>query len=162
MIAAFLRVNDEGTEWSRLVSGRERGLPTRRGREQAERLPSYMVPDVYFAVEHLPMTVSGKTDRRRLREIGASFSAQQLAEIRTARQRIPEAAANNRSRENDAAAMGTGARYQAGSIGLDDSLSRLGGDSIAAMKLVGEARRMGLQLTVADLFRNPQLVNLHH
>ncbi len=52
----------------------------------AERLPSYMVPGVYFAVESLPMTVSGKTDRRRLREIGASFSAQQLAEMRTSRQ----------------------------------------------------------------------------
>ena len=34
----------------------------------------------------------------------------------------------------------------ADSIGLDDSFFRLGGDSIAAMKLVGEARRQGMQL----------------
>ncbi|KAK1918712.1 hypothetical protein P3342_001761 [Pyrenophora teres f. teres] len=46
------------------------------------------------------------------------------------------------------------------SIGLDDSFFRLGGDSIAAMKLVGEARRAGIQLTVADLFRNPRLDQL--
>ncbi|KAK1914241.1 hypothetical protein P3342_007487 [Pyrenophora teres f. teres] len=45
----------------------------------------------------------------------------------------------------------------ADSIGLDDSFFRLGGDSIAAMKLVGEARRAGIHLTVADLFRNPKL-----
>ncbi|KAK4182000.1 condensation domain-containing protein, partial [Podospora australis] len=43
------------------------------------------------------------------------------------------------------------------SIGLDDSFFRLGGDSIAAMKLVGEAGKVGIRLTVADLFRNPRL-----
>jgi acyl-CoA synthetase (AMP-forming)/AMP-acid ligase II len=41
----------------------------------ADRLPSYMLPDVYFVLPQLPMTASGKTDRKRLREIGASFSA---------------------------------------------------------------------------------------
>ncbi|KAK1912719.1 Nonribosomal peptide synthetase dtxS1 [Pyrenophora teres f. teres] len=46
------------------------------------------------------------------------------------------------------------------SIGLDDSFFRLGGDSIAAMKLVGEARRAGLQLSVADVFRYPKLADI--
>ncbi|CAA9959606.1 hypothetical protein P3342_004871 [Pyrenophora teres f. teres] len=46
------------------------------------------------------------------------------------------------------------------SIGLDDSFFRLGGDSIAAMKLVGEACRTGLQLSVADIFRHPTLAVL--
>ncbi|KAF2471469.1 amino acid adenylation [Lindgomyces ingoldianus] len=45
-------------------------------------------------------------------------------------------------------------------IRLDDSFFRLGGDSIAAMKLVGEARRMGMHLSVADIFRNPILADL--
>ncbi|KAI0569884.1 PP-binding domain-containing protein, partial [Pyrenophora tritici-repentis] len=49
---------------------------------------------------------------------------------------------------------------EADSIGLDDSFLHLGGDSIAAMKLVGEARRAGLQLSVADVFRHPRLVDL--
>ncbi|KAK1913072.1 hypothetical protein P3342_005008 [Pyrenophora teres f. teres] len=43
------------------------------------------------------------------------------------------------------------------SIGLDDSFFQLGGDSIAAIKLVGEARTAGINLTVADLFRCPTL-----
>jgi hypothetical protein len=42
-----------------------------------------MVPDVYFAIAQLLTTVLGKTDRKRLREIGATFSAQQLADMRT-------------------------------------------------------------------------------
>jgi aryl carrier-like protein len=36
-----------------------------------------------------------------------------------------------------------------------DSFFDLGGDSITAMKLAGEARDHGLSLTVADVFRNP-------
>jgi len=46
------------------------------------------------------------------------------------------------------------------SIGLDDIFFRLGGDSIGAMKLVGEARKKGVQLSVADLFCHPRLAAL--
>jgi hypothetical protein len=42
-----------------------------------------MVSGVYIEQAKLPITTSCKTDRRRLRETGASFSAQQLAELRT-------------------------------------------------------------------------------
>ena len=48
----------------------------------------------------------------------------------------------------------------ADSIGLDDSFFRLGGDSITAMKLVGEARRHGLRLTSAQVFRHPTLAHM--
>ena len=50
------------------------------------------------------------------------------------------------------------------SIGLDDSFFQLGGDSIAAMKLVGEDRRAGVQLTVANLFQHSELASpvRHH
>jgi non-ribosomal peptide synthetase component F/NRPS condensation-like uncharacterized protein/aryl carrier-like protein len=41
------------------------------------------------------------------------------------------------------------------SITGDASFFDLGGDSITAMKLAGEARDCGLPLTVADVFRNP-------
>ena len=42
-------------------------------------------------------------------------------------------------------------------IGLDDSFFQLGGDSIAAMKVVSEARKVGVELAVADIFRHPRL-----
>lgn len=46
-------------------------------------------------------------------------------------------------------------------VGLDDSFIRLGGDSIAAMKVVGEARKHnGLDMTVADLLRRPKLCDV--
>lgn len=49
---------------------------------------------------------------------------------------------------------------EADRVGADHSFFRLGGDSIAAMRLVASARREGLHLTVADVFRNPQLSEL--
>jgi aryl carrier-like protein len=42
-------------------------------------------------------------------------------------------------------------------IGLDDSFFRLGGDSIAAMKLVAAVRAQGFSLTVAGVFSQPLL-----
>ncbi|KAL7771436.1 hypothetical protein CFE70_001379 [Pyrenophora teres f. teres 0-1] len=105
------------------------------------------------------MTTSGKTDRKVLREIGASFTPQQLANVRTSRQgqkRQPTTPAERAMQQLWAGVLA----IAPDSIGLDDSFFRLGGDSIAAMKLVGEARRAGIQLTVADLFRNPRLDQL--
>jgi len=40
-------------------------------------------------------------------------------------------------------------------VSEDDSFFDLGGDSILAMKFAGEARDQGVQLNVADVFRNP-------
>ncbi|CAE7020751.1 Nonribosomal peptide synthetase 3 [Pyrenophora teres f. teres] len=127
--------------------------------ELAKRLPKHMVPTVFFALLHFPMTTSGKTDRKRLREIGASFTTQQLAETQTSSQgpkRQPSTEAEQTMQQLWARVLG----IEPDSIGLDDSFFRLGGDSIAAMKLVGEARRTGLPLSVADIFRYPKLADI--
>ncbi|CAN9410040.1 unnamed protein product [Alternaria alternata] len=128
-------------------------------RNISERLPSYMIPTAFFALSQIPMTATGKTDRKRLREIGACFTAKQLAEMRTSSwdsKRRPSTKAEQIMQQLWARVLS----IESDSIGLDDSFFRLGGDSITAMKLVGEARRMGLQFSVADIFRHPKLVDL--
>ncbi|KAG9237427.1 peptide synthetase [Amylocarpus encephaloides] len=47
-----------------------------------------------------------------------------------------------------------------GEIGLEDSFFDFGGDSIAAMKLVSEARMEGLRLSVAQVFGNRSLAEM--
>ena len=49
---------------------------------------------------------------------------------------------------------------QASNIGLDDSFFHLGGDSVAAIKVVSELRRVGIQLAVADILGYPVLGEL--
>ncbi|KAI0568548.1 PP-binding domain-containing protein, partial [Pyrenophora tritici-repentis] len=78
--------------------------------------------------------------------MGASFSAQQLAELRTQSQgpkRQPTTAMEQALQQLWAQVLG----IDADTIGLDDSFFRLGGDSIAAIKLVAKARKQGIQLT---------------
>ncbi|PVI01696.1 acetyl-CoA synthetase-like protein [Periconia macrospinosa] len=153
MVAAFLQLEGETEEAMQII------FPAEVDSQLCERLPRYMVPGIYFAVAQLPMTTSGKTDRKRLREMGAAFSTQQLAELRTHSQepkRPPSTAQDKVLQRLWAQAL----NIKADSIGLDDSFFCLGGDSIAAMKLVAQARQEEhLQLTVADIFRTPRL---HH
>ena len=47
-------------------------------------------------------------------------------------------------------------------IELDDSFFRLGGDSIAAMKLVSEAQKIGVKLAMTNIFRHPRLEHVAH
>ncbi|KAF2471493.1 acetyl-CoA synthetase-like protein [Lindgomyces ingoldianus] len=141
MLAAFLQLNGEIDTALRTDVMAETSLGARVMRpvevenKISQRLPSYMIPDVYFAVTQLPMTVSGKTDRKRLREIGASFSAQQLAEMQTLSQgpkRLPSTQTEQTIQQLWARVLGIEPEI----IGLDNSFFRLGGDSIAAMKML--------------------------
>ncbi|KAI0424831.1 hypothetical protein F5Y09DRAFT_347316 [Xylaria sp. FL1042] len=124
-------------------------------------LPHWMVPSVFVPIRKVPLTVSGKTDRRRLRQMGATLSQQDLEELRTATRgakRHPRTKAEYQLRALWSQTLG----IEADSIGVDDSFFRLGGDSISAMKLVGAARGVGVSLAVADIFRNPVLAAQAH
>ncbi|KAK1914116.1 hypothetical protein P3342_007362 [Pyrenophora teres f. teres] len=165
MLACFIVVEDSASNEDEL-SGKRTRLDTRTQRtigkiqDRLERfLPQYMVPAVFIPILTLPVTWSKKIDRKRLREVGSTFSGRELAELQATTQGLKR----QPSTENEKALQQLWAgvlAIDADSIGLDDSFFRLGGDSIAAMKLVGEARRAGIHLTVADLFRNPKLDQL--
>ncbi|KAH4256982.1 hypothetical protein HBI56_129210 [Parastagonospora nodorum] len=149
VVAVFVQQDNVSTEGGLAARA---FFPTKVDEQLSERLPSYMVPGVYIESAKLPTTTSGKTDRWRLREIGASFSAQQLAELRTQSQgpkRQPTTAMEQALQQLWGQVLGIDSH----TIGLDDSFSRLGGDSIAAMKLVVEACKQCIQFTAAMVFR---------
>ncbi|KAL5084629.1 hypothetical protein Trisim1_011538 [Trichoderma cf. simile WF8] len=134
-------------------------VPPETEDQLARHLPSYMVPTVYFKLVAMPMTVSGKIDRNRLRQIGASFSVQRLAELRgiaLGTKRQPTTDVEIRLQQLWSQVLNVSAEV----IGLDDNFFLLGGQSISAMKLVTLARLMGLQFSVADVFQHPKLHSL--
>ncbi|KAM4063969.1 AMP-binding enzyme [Hirsutella rhossiliensis] len=156
---------DDGLEKG--ADGREGGhdkrisLAIQRVRDRLEaELPYSLVPSILVPISKLPLTMSGKTDRRRLREVASALSARQLAELRTAsggggRQQ-------QQRTEMEQCLQGLWSQLlgiSLGSIRPDDSFFRLGGDSIGAMRLVAAARKAGIELAVADIFRHPRL---HH
>jgi amino acid adenylation domain-containing protein/non-ribosomal peptide synthase protein (TIGR01720 family) len=164
-LAAFLQLEDEarGTPLTNRLDNTELLAQVLFLRDVEEkmlgRLPGHMVPTVYFAVAELPTTTSGKTDRRQLREIGASFSAQQLAELRTASEgakRAPSTEAERTMQQLWAQVL----NIAADSIGLDDSFFRLGGDSITAMQLSASARKLHIHLSTRDIFQRKTIAEL--
>lgn len=128
--------------------------------ELSKTLPPYMIPKVYVPIAKIPMNHSGKTDRKRLRQIGSSLTHAQLAAMQPSRKaaRKPATAMEKRLQRLWAEVIGGGILKDA--IHATDNFLRLGGDSITAMRLVASARHQGLALTVADVFQSPLLEDM--
>ncbi|UPK92404.1 hypothetical protein LCI18_003339 [Fusarium solani-melongenae] len=125
----------------------------------SQNLPVYMVPTVFFSMKKLPMTATGKMNRRILRQIGSSFSAKQLAAARKAREQ-GASSQEQPSTNTQSELQRIWSRIldlPTDLIGLDDGFFSLGGDSVSAMKVVGEARKVGIELAVADIFTHRTL-----
>ncbi|GAW24224.1 hypothetical protein ANO14919_138060 [Xylariales sp. No.14919] len=120
-------------------------------------LPIYMIPAVYIPLQVMPLLVSAKTDRKRLRELGASLSRKDIAgyaAVVTPR-REPSTTMEIKLAEAWRKILGSDINLSA-----YDNFFAIGGDSLRAMKLVAEARTQDISLTVADIFSNPVLSDM--
>lgn len=121
-------------------------------------LASYMVPSLFFPVSRMPLTSSGKLNRRRLQAMVHSLA--EVAEYRlgtTARSgRTPETRMEKMLQELWASVL----NVPADSIGADDSFFRHGGDSVGSLRLVAAARKKGVMLTFASIFQMPKLSDM--
>ena len=123
----------------------------------AAELPSYMVPTAFIPLSEMPMMVSGKTDRKRLHEIGVGMSKQQLARFKVGVVEKHQPRTDIECRMHQLWTQIFGEDVE---IGINDNYFALGGDSLKAMKLVAAARAKGLSLTVADIFTHPTLSDM--
>ncbi len=103
----------------------------------AERLPAYMVPAAVVAMEALPLTVSGKLDKRALpapeyQDAGDSY-------------RAPASATEEILADIFAQVLGLE------QVGADNSFFELGGDSILSMQVVARARAAGVLCRPRDI-----------
>jgi amino acid adenylation domain-containing protein len=121
--------------------------------EIAKVLPRYMVPTAYIPVNYMPTLISGKTDRKRLRALGATVDLRQLDQGATSTASRPLTDLELRLRQ----AWSEILKIDAESIRLEDNFFALGGDSLGAMKLVSVCRSQGLDLSVIGTFGNPTL-----
>lgn len=123
-----------------------------------ESLPRYMVPSLFVPLAVLPITITGKLDRKRLRKLVDGFSKADLV-----RYRLVKEASNTRDcPKNDTQtalqqAWSEALRVPSETISLRSHFFGLGGDSLLAMALANSARRHGLLLTIPHIFQNPTL-----
>ena len=112
------------------------------------KLPDYMVPSAFVALERLPLTTNGKLDRRALPAPEPTRPELQSAFV------APRSAAE----EKLAAIWRKVLRLDA--IGVHDNFFELGGDSILSILVVSQARKAGFSLTPKHLFDHPTVAQL--
>lgn len=126
--------------------------------ELMHRVATYMIPTAYFPLTEFPMTATGKTDRKALRQIGSSTEQHALfARKRVAAKWVEPSTTTERKLRSMWACV---LNLKVSQVGIADSFLRLGGDSILAMKLVAAAREEGFFLSVQDIFKQPKLQQL--
>ncbi|KAF2168969.1 hypothetical protein M409DRAFT_20982 [Zasmidium cellare ATCC 36951] len=112
-------------------------------------LPAYMVPVHWITVQALPLTFSGKLDRRRV----TAWLASSAKEIENATWKAPSTVAN--SHEDFIRQIWSSVlNVPVNEIDGESSFIRLGGDSISAMSIVSKCRQNKIPLNVTDILQS--------
>ncbi|MEU3026955.1 amino acid adenylation domain-containing protein [Streptomyces incarnatus] len=118
----------------------------------AGSLPDYMVPALYVPLERLPLTPSGKVDRRAL-------PAPDLSAARTGTGTGTDHTAPRDTTEETLATVWADV-LGIERVGVHDNFFDLGGDSILSIQVVSRARQNGLHLTSRLLFLHQTIATL--
>ncbi|NPC53748.1 non-ribosomal peptide synthetase, partial [Corallococcus exiguus] len=112
------------------------------------KLPEYMVPSAFVALETLPLTSNGKVDRKALPEpesVRPELARQYVA---------PRTEVETTLAEVWAQVLGLNR------VGVQDNFFELGGDSILSLQVVARARRAGLEISPRQLFQKQTVEEL--
>src|SRR2546428_906256 len=113
-----------------------------------ERLPDYMVPGTFVFLESLPLTPSGKVDRRA------------LPAPERGRPDLEEPYVAPRTREEKTLAEVWSEVLELERAGIDDNFFTLGGDSIRSIQVRVKAGERGLDLSLQQIFTHQTIRGL--
>ncbi|KAI1275329.1 hypothetical protein F5Y07DRAFT_409348 [Xylaria sp. FL0933] len=141
--------------------------PTRSFREMVHEarvalsnsIPSYMVPEAFLPLNRLPLTRSGKLDRRQIREACGLLSLDRIYEY-SAEAKVAKRAPSTSIERTLQRIWAQVLNVEASSIGVDDNWMRLGGDSIQAMRVVTQCAAAGLRTSVAAIFHGKTIAQM--
>ncbi len=114
----------------------------------AGTLPAYMLPAYFVQLEAMPLTASGKVDKKSLPDpqgLGLTSGAEYVAP-RTAQERVLVSVWSDVLKREG--------------IGIKDSFYNLGGDSIKSIQVVARLKQHGYRLKVEHLLRTPVVEEL--
>jgi len=114
-----------------------------------ERVPEYMVPQSFVLLAELPLTPSGKVDRRALPEPEA------------ARPELEASFVAPRNAVEEVVAGIWGEVLRVGRVGVYDNFFELGGHSLLATQVISRVRRaLRVELPLRTLFEDPTVAGL--
>ncbi|KAL7941558.1 non-ribosomal peptide synthetase [Trichoderma barbatum] len=120
-------------------------------------LPTYMIPTLFIPCKAMPLATSTKMDRKMLLGLVLQLDRQvlnryTLGDEETTKE-VPESDMERCLQELWSDIL----NIPQESIYRDSNFLGIGGDSVAAIRLVSFARDRGIQLTVSDVFEDPRL-----
>ena len=149
-VVALRRDLPGGDQLVAYVTRREEGAASADALRSAlgARLPAYMVPSAFVFLDRLPMTPSGKVDRRA------------LSELAVARERVQGPTAGRTPVEEIVAGIWSEV-LGVGSVEAERSFFDLGGHSLLATQVMSRVRRsFGVELALRELFEAPTVSGL--
>jgi amino acid adenylation domain-containing protein len=146
---------------SEVERGRFSTLVTKVDGSMRLALPSYAIPSFYIPLSEVPLGISGKADRRRLRKVATQMSSKQLtgfidSKLGQSSVKAPTTPAERQLQALWADIFAT----KPMEIDLNDNFLSLGGDSVLAIRLVAAAREGGLNLSVQTILKHPILSDM--
>ena len=111
-------------------------------------LPEYMVPVAFIVLDKMPLSNSGKVDRKR------------LPEPETSRPSMAESYVAPRTEVERVLAKIWSEVLNVKQVGIHDNFFELGGDSILSIQIIARAHQAGLQLTANQLFFHQTIAGL--
>lgn len=123
-------------------------------------LPEHMVPAIYLPLQYIPLTLTGKIDRRKLRERMCRIDREALESYSFEEgqcDHVPPATKTEITLHKLFAQI---LNVQPHKFGIHDSFLRLGGDSVKAMRLARVCQAHSLSLTVKDVLEIQTIIKL--
>jgi acyl-coenzyme A synthetase/AMP-(fatty) acid ligase/acyl carrier protein len=149
-VAVVLREDSPGDQRlvAYLVLGQERAPMDQLRRAVSERLPGFMIPSSFVVMDALPLTPSGKLDRRALPVPEAGNET-----------RVPYLAPRNPT--ESALAEIWGRVLQVNRVGVRDNFFDLGGHSLLATQVVSRVRQeLQVEMPLRRFFHSPTVEGL--
>ncbi len=113
-----------------------------------ERLPEYMIPVSFIRMNSMPLTLTGKVDRKKLK------SHDGLSLSRESKYTAP----GNDTEKKLISIWQTVMKLE--QIGIYDDFFQIGGDSLTGLRVIDMAHHQGLMINPRDLSRNPTIAQL--
>lgn len=110
------------------------------------QLPKYMVPNYFVPLDEMPMTASGKTDRKNLPAPEFATVEREYVAPETEPEQILCTVLEN--------------LFQMERIGITDDFFELGGDSLRAIEYVAKAHNEGISFALQNVFDYPTVQQL--
>lgn len=114
----------------------------------ASRLPAYMVPSTFTLLKELPLTPSGKIDRKRLMGFSITKAEPKVQHV------LPQTLAEHALSEIWSEVLGIN------DIGIQDNFFELGGNSLQALMVISRIARLGIRVSLSAFYKEPTILGV--